>query len=608
MTMIMNRVKYKLFLPLLILISGCAENISICDSGMLSGLVQDRFGNPVKDALVTIEGTGLTGVSDENGIYTISDVVSGTDVSVTASSALYPSKTIVIEDISFDRGVAYCDFSLDIIADIEGRVLHIAPGLKEKSPTPLEGVDVTYGKYSATTGKDGHFILHTVALDNTPVLIAAPGYTVREIGIKKDMYNAMEGKAILPDIVFSSDQLFTGLTIEQIRAAGLWRYDEYRGGRSTNWEDYSGAAYMSCLDFYNAWNEDIHGTIVKKPDNGSSPINGDDFYSYMYGRKQITEDNKFMTLNIRAAGENKDGQIDMTFGVQVMDLSVEYPTVEYVGDKHRIYNSDKEYGDFVFDLSKYVGKEVAIAVGIYCMDDGEHAWKQLLIRKMTFGPKAGNGLGTGFAVQLGSGDIAGLEGWHFSEEMRRAAMPCDLKTVNGLQGTLVDYKQNDGYHKLPKDHIARNWAVQYVKIAPEPLVGQGFMLKCKTRAATDFKVPQNYIYAKYEISEDCDEMTVKVGAVHAAAGKKDPAYFRVTVLDDEGSVCHLTPKQKYNGVNIVETSASVVQLPCSTKGDVVYDLSEYKGQKVIVIIGVYQGYEDSTNGQHRFCITSVNFQ
>ncbi|MGM9743061.1 MAG: carboxypeptidase-like regulatory domain-containing protein [Candidatus Cryptobacteroides sp.] len=603
--------KSLLVLPALVMFSGCSDNeTGYVETGTVSGIVRDFLGNPVSDAMVVVGETGQTGVTDADGIYMIEDVAAGTGLTVTASSDYYPSKTKSISSVTFDRGLAYCDFCLDVVADLEGNVYYVPEqeGDAEPSSMPMEGAEVTYCGMTSRTDAAGHFLIKGVTIGESPVTVTGAGYPSREIIVKKDMFSVGQGVARIPDVVFTSGHLFKGLDMETIRNSVLWRYDEYRGGRNTKWTDVTSSSYMSCLDFYNAWNEDANaGTVLKKPDNGPVPADGDDFYSYMYGRKYITEDNRYLTLNLKAAGaKNEDGTIGMTFGVQVLDLGFEHSSLEYVGDKHRVCDNEKAYTDYVFDLGKYVGKEIAIAVGIYCIDEGEHAWKQMQIRKMTFSPKPGAGLGGGFASQLGSGDIEGLDGWHFSEEMRRSTECCDVLDLTGLPAPIAgDYAQTDGYHKLPANHIVRNWAVQYVGISPEPLVGSGFLMKCNSLVQTNFSVPQNYIYAKYAITPECRKMTVSVGAVYAAGGKQDPAYFRVTVLDAEGKVHHIVPDSMYSGAKTVENE--FVQLPCSSKGDVSFDLSQFEGQEIVIFIGIYQGYESSTNGQHRFSVASVKF-
>lgn len=114
-------------------------------------------------------------------------------------------------------------------------------------------------------------------------------------------------------------------------------------------------------------------------DQQNNPADMDVFDSYMYGSKKITVDNKILSLRVRS--HNADDASPTYFGVQVVDLSAANPVAEKVGET-RTHGSEV-YGDYHFDLSAYVGKEVIVAIGVYRKETGDY-WKQLPIARIAF--------------------------------------------------------------------------------------------------------------------------------------------------------------------------------------------------------------------------------
>ena len=85
------------------------------------------------------------------------------------------------------------------------------------------------------------------------------------------------------------------------------------------------------------------------------------FDYFVFGSKLITEDNYMMTLQSRT--HSADEAAPAYYGGQVVDLTAADPNAEMVGDV-RTYASEN-YTSVPVDLSKYIGKEVIIAIGTF---------------------------------------------------------------------------------------------------------------------------------------------------------------------------------------------------------------------------------------------------
>ena len=88
-----------------------------------------------------------------------------------------------------------------------------------------------------------------------------------------------------------------------------------------------------------------------------------------------------MSIKMRTHACSEDAPAH--WGVMVIDLSEAEPKAELIGNIIESYNESYSNPDHRFDLSKYIGKEVVIAIGIYRWETGDY-WKQLVLRRITF--------------------------------------------------------------------------------------------------------------------------------------------------------------------------------------------------------------------------------
>ena len=107
-----------------------------------------------------------------------------------------------------------------------------------------------------------------------------------------------------------------------------------------------------------------------------------------------------------------------------------------VGDV-RTYASEN-YTSVPVDLSKYIGKEVIIAIGTFRAQTGDY-WKQLVLRRIAFAKEAVEGWGW-----LPGTSVEELDGWEMTREMVRSTMPqmkskfTGLSPVEGNRDNYVD--------------------------------------------------------------------------------------------------------------------------------------------------------------------------
>lgn len=172
---------------------------------------------------------------------------------------------------------------------------------------------------------------------------------------------------------------------------------------------------MCTMDFRGDWEEQNEGTTLRIRNNEEDRKNPADlemFDSFVFGSKLITEDNYMMTLQIRT--HSADEAAPVYYGVQVVDLTATDPKAEMVGDV-RTYASEN-YTSVPVDLSKYIGKEVIIAIGTFRAQTGDY-WKQLVLRRIAFAKEAVEGWGW-----LPGTSVEELDGWEMTREWY--ALPC----------------------------------------------------------------------------------------------------------------------------------------------------------------------------------------
>jgi hypothetical protein len=355
---------------------------------------------------------------------------------------------------------------------------------------------------------------------------------------------------------------------------------------------------MCALDFRGAWQEQNEGTTLQIRNNEEdrdNPANLDVFDSFVYGSKLITEDNKILSLRLRT--HNADEAAPAHFGVQVIDLSAAQPAAVKVGE-NRSYGSG-DYADFDFDLSDYVGKEVIVAIGIYRQATGDY-WKQLVLRAIRFADRKVENWDWLPGTEV-------VEGWKLTQETVRSTMS---HTKNSFTGISPVSGNRDNYvdaYRAWRDvaHVAAEWSFAPLRKDPEVFPSEGYIIKTRNTPDVDTKVPESYLYAKFAIASGSNQLTFSTRNFGS-----NYTYFKLTAIEDNGTVTHLSPAS-----NTAEEAAAADDGCWKFKhGDggagnpegyasFVYDLSQFDGSNVTLVLGVYNG--EANTGENKLVIHSI---
>lgn len=360
---------------------------------------------------------------------------------------------------------------------------------------------------------------------------------------------------------------------------------------------------MSSLSFVGNWEEQWEGTTLRIRNNGDeqkNPANMDAFDSYTYGSKLITEDNKILSLRMRT--HDASSESPAYFGVQVVDLSADHPAAEIVGETKTHASGD--YADYHFDLSKYIGKEVIVAVGIYRKETGDY-WKQFVIRRIAFSQSEVK------SWDWISGDEV-ISGWKLTHEMVRSTMPHLQKSFTGISPISGDrnVSMTDGYpvaYRAWRDvnHFGYAWTFMPLHKDPEVFPSEGYLIKTRGDAPVNTEVPESYFYSKFSIADGSNNLTFKTRSFGG-----DFTYFKITAIDEEGNIKHIQPTS--NTAQEAEAAEDGTWRFKHNDGgksnpdgyaSFVYDLSEFNGKNVVFAIGVYKG--ERNNSENKLVLYNV---
>lgn len=582
-------------------------------NGTITGTVSDDLGNPIEAVSVSISDLEATAVTDAEGKYTISNVPIQT-MTVTFEKEGYQTSTATVTASRFNsENTATVNATLaNANAVITGKVLD-----GTQNSAPFAGVTVTLAGGSSTveavSGEDGTFSFENLTIRDYTLTFSIEGYVSSSATVTTAMFDNDAVTATVPDVTLYKTALLPGMTLGDLQNADSWYVNEYRGGKNNGGGvvDWS-TVYMSTLDFRGNWENQNEGCTLQVLEE-DAPANLDAFESFVFGKKAISADNNILTLYIRTHDASEDAPA--YYGVQVIDLEAAEPTIEYVGDKQNTYASS-DYSDVTFDLSKYNGKTVIVAVGIYRSLSGAGSKKQLVLRKMSFGPKAN--VEDGYVGDLGT-EIADLKGWHMSSEMVKSSMRIEKTDFTGLPGTLTSSdiaKQSaTGYYEWREsDHIAANWGFMYVAKDVEPHAGQGFVIKTNGGKAADLNTPESYFYGKFTIDDAHDNMVLY--ARNFDSNELNPTYFKVIAIDNDSNVTPIEPSEdsKVDNLNVIENGmVTFIHNRGEGDGDIEeygqfsYDLSSFKGQDVVLAIAIFKGTSNNQEGEQKLSIRRVAF-
>ena len=571
-------------------------------NGTITGTVTDTNGNAVDGVSVSASNSESTATTGADGTYTLSNVPVAT-LSVTFEKEGYQTSSITVPASRFSNGTATVNATLTVAgAKITGTVLD---GANENAP--LEGATVTLNNgTSATTGSDGTFTIENLTVRDYTLSVSAEGYIESTAAVAETDFDNEETTATVSVTLYKT-VLLPGLTLADLQNADIWYYNEYKGGR--NGDNYPmfdwSSDYMATLDFRGAWAEQNEGTAIQIQNNEeqqSNPADHNNFDSFVFGRKMITDDNKIMSLKIRNFKENEQS-VDTEYGVTVIDMTAAEPSAVKLGENKTI--NSESYVDVEFDLSEYIGKEIVIAIGTYRAETGNY-FRQLCIRRIAFASTAVKEWDW-----LPGTEVSGLDGWHMTEEMVRSTMANSKYTtftgVSKVSGSRDEYATAyQSWRGL--GHIAAEWSLVPVNKDAEPFPTEGFVIKTRGNVTPNLDTPESYFYIKYPVEAGKNKMTLKARSFSEA----NSTWFRLTVIDEDMTVTHILPAS-HKADSYSEEDENFVKFNHRNGtadapdgyATFTYDLSAFDGKEVILALGVYVG--EQNGDENKLCINEITF-
>lgn len=571
-------------------------------NGTITGTVSDSNGNPVEGVSVSASNTESTATTGADGTYTLSNVPVAT-LSVTFKKEGYQTASITVPASRFSNGTATVNATLTVAgAKITGTVLDGANG-----NAPLEGATVTLNNgTSATTGSDGSFTIENLTVRDYTLSVSAEGYIASSITVSEADFDNEQTTASVSVTLYKT-VLLPGLTLADLQNADIWYYNDYKGGR--NGDNYPmfdwSSDYMATLDFRGAWAEQNEGTAIQiqnDEEQQSNPADHNNFDSFVFGRKMITDDNKIMSMKIRNFKENEQS-VDTEYGVTVIDMTAAEPSAVKLGENKTI--NSESYVDVVFDLSEYIGKDIVIAIGTYRAETGNY-FRQLCIRRIAFASTAVKEWDW-----LPGTEVSGLDGWHMTEEMVRSTMANSKYTtftgVSKVSGSRDEYAT--AYKSWRgQGHIAAEWSLVPVAKDSEPFPTEGYVIKTRGNVSPNLTTPESYFYIKYAIEAGKNQMTLKARSF----SEENSTWFRLTVIAEDMTVTHILPAS-HKADSYSEEDGNFVKFNHRNGtadapdgyATFTYDLSDFNGKEVILALGVYAG--EQNGDENKLCINEITF-
>lgn len=579
----------------------------IRDIGAITGTITDvETGLPIEG--VSIVSNGETVTSDASGIYVFESFERGDYILEFSIDGYFPETGFVTADDFVDR-IATLDMQLAPKSVIEGTVTD------SETDLAVAGVTVTMGDKVTSTDVDGKYTFKGLDEEDYTLVFSKEGYYDET---KTVTAGDFQDKLVTLNIVMDANDgtILGNLTADDLALTRKWYYNVLQGGK-TNEDDYHwywSVNTMCISDYYGNLEEQNEGTTLRIRNDAAdqtNPANLNKFDSFIYGSKTITNDNKILSLRVRT--HNADAASPAHFGVQVVDLSAEKPTAVKIGEVQTYGSSD--YADFDFDLSDYVGKEVIVAIGIYRAETGNY-YKQLVLRSVRFAHQAVAGVSWMPGTEV-------VTGWKLTKEMVSSTMVNPNTSFSGMRienGSSSDYIA--GYRSWRgTTHVGGEWSVVALYKEPDVFNSSGYSIKTNSgnsaMGAYDATiVPHAYLYSKFAITSSANQLTLKARTDNSGSRPDRETYFKLSVVKEDGTVTHIIPAT----ATINATDAAAVYSTTDRSGGningcvrfsnkdgsdsdpdkyavFVYDLSQFNGSNVVLVLGVYNVVPDTSENK-----------
>lgn len=606
-----NHLSILLTAALLVLAAACVRESSrgywddsSSGTATVTGVITDTFGQLLEDVDVYFHGTNMqrevryVTFSDWDGTFRMENLPSNARY-VTFSLPGYATVAYTIDTRRFGKGEEIVlnpvlEFSN---ARIRGRVLSAVDG------SPLAGIRVDCGVEASTTDADGNFEISSLTLKDYTVT-----YTISDGSIyQKDvaLEDFVDSVVELPTVRLGGDEILPGMKWQQLADAPLWLANNYRGSTGFSGINHWSVGYMSAFPFYGDYRYEAEGcALVNITEQYENP-DPDQFICYTYGRKFIDEGNKIFSVNLRT--HYATAAEPAHFGVKVLNLTDGATSMEDAG---RNTYAGSDYSSFSFDLSKYVGKEVIIAFGIYWTANMYHQ----VSRRFCFASAPVKG-----DDALPGTPIPGAEWRGFTRENLTSMMANPGTVFSGNNFTL---NNTDGDHGARRVHnpggeqgfslwagtnqMMMSWALQYINKEVEPVNEQGYTLKTRSGADSDYYTPESYIYSRFHITDANDRLHLYIRTFSSA----NPTVFKVTAVPlATCKAAALTPVSNTADTAVPANSGCWSFIHEKGNGnpaeyaEFVYDLSEYSGQDIVLAVGIHKG--SSRSGEQKLCFCKI---
>lgn len=274
-------------------------------------------------------------------------------------------------------------------------------------------------------------------------------------------------------------------------------------------------------------------------------------------------------------------------------------------DDVRTVNSEA-YVNSVFDLSKYIGKEIVIGIGIFRPQTGDF-YNQLVLRRIAFAKtqiEDGN-----MWDWLPGTPVAGLDNWKLTEEMVRSTMPHTKRSFTGISkisGSRDNYV--DAYRDWRNTgHVAAEWSFVPLHKDPEVFPSEGYLIKTRgSDASVNTREPEAYLYAKFAIGAGQNRLTLKTRTF-----SDNCTYFKLTAIDESCNATAIAPSEytattaeaAADGCWKFANNAGTTSAP-NDYATFTYDLSQFDGKDVVLVLGVYKG--EANGDESKLCLYSID--
>jgi len=590
---------------------------SVVGTATVSGVVKDTFDNPLADVDVTFMGTTVkrevraTAKTGGDGSFSVASVPSNARY-ITFSKQGYATVAYTLEAKRF---VNEDNIVLEPVLEFSAAIIK---GLVYDASTgkPWAGVQVTCGSTTTTTGTDGSFALEGLTLKGYTLTYTAADGTVYSRNISASQF--IDGTAEVPAVYLGGESILPGgKKYQDLAECDIWYSNNYHGSDGFNGINDWTCGYMSAFNYYGQLRYEAEGCALFTDPAFGTKGDSENFNSYIYGRKRIEEGNKIMNVHLRTHYAGMRDPIH--FDVAVVNLTDGVMKAELVGEQT---HGSGDYKSYSFDLSKWVGKDVVLALGVYYNQKSDDLF-HMPMRRICFAPEAVNG-----DDALPGTPVEGAAWRGFTQE-NVSSMTVNEKT--SFTGRNLGYNSTRSYDGPGSDisprhkhnpggqqgydlwrgtnHIGVNWAFQYVSKDVEPVNSEGYTIKTRSGVDANYNTPETYLYARFHITDANDKMHLLTRTFSSA----NPTVFRVTAV----------PVNTLKAVALAPVSNTANQAKASQNGcwefihekgagtpadyaDFTYDLSAYKGQDVVIALGVYKG--QTRDGEQKLCIYGIEME